>query len=242
MESKHIIIAVAFSLLLVIILWQIVRKFYQSLRHHLVPLDNYWTKAGEYIFLLGAPVMGFWRYQAFETTGEVVFSKAHLPTLMALAAVGGLSFWVSRWGKQHTPPWVNVLLPLGLLQGILLNLLLAIHFGRYMVLGAVFPSYGFELIAPLVNLLLLSRELYNNHLVFLQRFRNEPIASRNYLILSLYIFMDNSFAYKLRLFGMLLLPALAVQITLLMLLAGQSPDAIVQVFTQTKGFTFSAMK
>jgi hypothetical protein len=43
------------------------------------------------------------------------------------------------------------------------------------------------------------------------------------------------------LFALLLLPALLVQITLLMLVAGQSPDAIVQVFTQTKGFTFSAM-
>lgn len=242
MINNHLIItAIVFGVLLLIILWQISRKFYKSIRHRSIPADNIWVKMGEYMFLLIAPVMGFWRYQAFETTGEVVFSKAHLHTLMALAVVGGLSFWVSRWGKQRTPPWANVLLPLGLLQGILLNVLLAIHFGQYIVLGAMFPGYGFELIAPVVNILLLSRELYHNHLVFLQRFRHEPIASRNYLVLSLYILMDNSFVYKLRLFALLLLPTLVIQIALLMLVAGQSPDAIVQVFTQTKGFTFSAM-
>lgn len=235
---SFIFMSALFGILLFIILWQTSRKFRYSIRYGTEPQDNYWVKAGEYLFLLVAPIAGFIRYQSFETTGEVVFSKTHLPTLLFMAAIGGLSFWVSKFFKRETPPWLNIVLPLGLMQGILLNIALTIHFGKYIVLGAVFPAYGFELVAPLINILFLTRELYHNHLVFQYRFKTEPIASRNYIVLGLYILMDKSFAYKLRLFMLLLIPGLIYQIMLLML-AGQSPDAIIQVFTNTKGFTFS---
>lgn len=229
---------VLFIVFIVTISWHTLKSFRHSIYYQVVTEDNHWIKLGQYLFLLVAPILGFIRYQVFETSGEIVFAKAHLPTLITMATIGGVSFWISKFFKKTTTPWLNILLPIGILQGILLNIVLAIHFGRYILLGTAYPMHGFELVAPLFNVLFLSRELYHNHLNFSQRFKKEPIASSNYIVLILYILMDRSFLYKLRLFMMLLAPAVVAQVMVL-LFAGQSPDAILQVFTDTKGFTFS---
>lgn len=233
-----ILAATFFGVYLAITGWHIFRSLRYSLFYRTVAPNNYWVKAAEVIFLLVAPLLGFIRYQAFETTGEIVFSSTHLPTLITMAALGGASFWVSKLFKYDAPPWLTILIPLGLIQAIILNIVLAIHFGKYIFIGMVFPLHGFELVAPLLNITLLSRELYHHHLVFRHHVKNEPIYSRNYLVLSLFFFMDTSFMSKLRICLTLFVPMLLLQVMILTLF-GQSPDAIVQVFTDTKGFTFS---
>ncbi|HAS44681.1 MAG TPA: hypothetical protein DCS93_29655 [Microscillaceae bacterium] len=235
MPTHYIIISALFAIYLLVAGWHTLR----SLRSPSRWANNYWVKSAEILFLLLAPVLGFLRYQEFQTTGEVVFSPTHLPTLIALAVLGGASFWVSRFFKYRTPPWLTILLPLGLIQGLLLNLALIIHFGDYVLLGAAFPLLGFELLAPLFNVLFISRELYHQHLVLRKHIKEEPIYSTNYLVLGLFFLMDTSFFTKLRICLVLFIPAFLFQIMLLVL-CGQSPDAIVQVFTDTKGFTFSS--
>ena len=233
-----ILTAAFFGIYLLITGWHIFKSLRYSLFYRTVAPNNYWVKSAEVIFLLVAPLLGFIRYQAFETTGEIVFSSVHLPTLITMAILGGVSFWISKLFKYDAPPWLTILIPLGLIQAIILNAVLAIHFGKYIIIGMAFPLQGFELVAPLLNIILLSRELYHQHLVFRHHVKNEPIYSRNYLVLSLFFLMDASFMTKLRICLTLFIPAFLFQITILMLF-GQSPDAIVQVFTDTKGFTFS---
>ncbi len=238
MSTSYIMATVLFGIYLIIVTWHTLR----SLRHRSfmgLKKRNYWIKSAEILFLLVAPILGFIRYQAFHTTAEVVFSPTHLPTLIALATLGGLSFWVSRLFKYNTPPWLTILLPLGLIQGILLNLLLIIHFGKYIGLGAAFPLLGFELVAPLFNVVFIGRELYHQHLVMRQHIKQEPIYTTNYLVLGLFFLMDTSFFSKLRICLALFIPVFLFQVMLLVL-CGQTPDAIVQVFTDTKGFTFSS--
>ncbi|OJJ15051.1 hypothetical protein BKI52_39995 [marine bacterium AO1-C] len=239
MSTFYIIATTLFAIYLILVGWHTLRSLRYSPLGYSPKANNYWIKSAEILFLLMAPILGFIRYQEFQTTGEVVFSPAHLPTLIALAALGGMSFWVSRFFKYNAPPWLTILLPLGLIQGILINLILVIHFGKYMLLGAVFPLLGFELIAPLFNVIFISRELYHQHLALRQHVKNEPIYSTNYLVLGLFFLMDTRFFTKLRICMVLFVPAFLFQITLLVL-CGQSPDAIVQVFTDTKGFTFSS--
>lgn len=184
------------------------------------------------LFSLLAPISGFLRYDAY--LDDFPFSDAHILTLIFLVVVAVICFWSSKLFKNHLSPILNVLVLIGILQGIILNILLMLHFGFYMILGAIFPFFGYELVAPLVNVFLLLAELYQNHLSFIEKYQKKELASNNLVIR----FLQWTLFPKSFVLFILFFPFYAIQ-QIILILFGQAPDAIVRVFVETCGFTFS---
>lgn len=184
------------------------------------------------LFSLLAPISGFLRYDAY--LDEFPFSDAHILTLIFLVVVAMICFWSSKLFKNYLSPILNVLVLIGILQGIILNILLTIHFGFDIILGAIFPFFGYELVAPLVNVFLLLGELYQNHLSFIEKYQEKESVSNNLIIR----FLQGALYRKSFVLFILFFPFYAIQ-QIILILFGQAPDAIVRVFVETCGFTFS---
>lgn len=189
--------------------------------------------AAEILFTVIAPAVGFVRYQEFPP--EFPFAEKHLFTLIFLVVVSINSYWASRLYKSHQAPLVAALIPLGIFQGILINLALLIHFNFYVLMGVAFPVFGFELVAPLINIFLFVRELYFGHLYFRQNLEPSSFSNPNFLIRFLLTF---NLRRKSLTYFILWMPFFVVQQSILVLL-GQKPDAAVRVFVESCGFTFS---
>ncbi len=195
--------------------------------------QNRWLFAAEVLFTVVAPAFGFILQKEFDR--EFPFSKDHLLTLIFLAVLSVNSYWASRLFKGKHAPLVDALIPLGILQGILLNLAFLLHFGTWIVLGLIFPLYGFALVAPLINVVLLTRELYLGHLFFRRNLNLDDFQEKKWLL----VFLSKaSLGRKSLLYFILLMPFFAIQQALLVLL-GQRPDAAVRVFVESCGFNFS---
>lgn len=99
------------------------------------------------LFTVISPLIGFARYDEFKP--EIPFSPEHVPAVELMVAVSALSYWVSRFYKRELPYVLNLFVRAGMLQGILLCILLTIHFGpEYLINGLAWPTIGFELDAP----------------------------------------------------------------------------------------------
>jgi len=186
----------------------------------------------EITFTLAAPITGFIRANHIDDQ-EFPFGEAHLPSLIVLSFVAILAYWLSRIYGDKLSPVLSVLVLIALVQGWLINLVLLLHFGGYLVLGALFPVFGYELTAPLLNLIFLGRALYLHHLHFCQKYEDSPHSS--WLIRFL---AQPSFMRKSSMAFVLFFPFFFLQ-QIILTLFGQAPDAILRVFIESCKFNFS---
>jgi hypothetical protein len=229
----NIVITIIFLIWIVITSLAIITQIKQPSFISAEVYQNRWIVFAEIFLTVIAPAVGFMRYKAYPP--EFPFGEAHLLTLIFLVMVSVNSYWASRLYKEYQAPLIAALIPLGILQGIIINIILLIHFGSYSILGAVMPIFGFELIAPVVNILLFMRELYFNHLYFRQTIEPEQFSKQK-LIIKFLVKLD--LGRKSSIYFILLMPFFVLQQAILTLL-GQRPDAAVRVFVESCGFTFS---
>ncbi len=183
------------------------------------------NELSEWIIILGglfttlAPLIGFIRYDAYGP--DIPFSKNHVQVIELLVIVSAICYWVSKFYKKQLSPIVNILLRAGLIQGIILDFIVTIHFTNYLGCGLLVPFMGFELLAPPMAMLFLLYELHCNFRT--PKLTAEPIlSSQNYIPIQV---------------GFVI--ALVIVEQLMLLPMGFHWNSIELAFTQSKGFVFS---
>lgn len=194
------------------------------------PFGPFFSNGRGYFYNRG-PLLGFWRQHDYPP--EFPFGEAHLPSLFFIIVVALNAYWASQLFKHQQAPLVAVLIPLGLMQGLLLNIALLGHFGSYVILGFMYPMMGFELVAPLFNAILFARALYANHCHFQEKLDLEAFQRTIWYPLARWCFPTRSFVYFV-----LVWPFAYLQQALLTLF-GQRADGVLRAFVESCGFTFS---
>jgi hypothetical protein len=190
----------------------------------------------EVLYTIIGPIIGFIRFDEFG--GDIPFAKQHVLTIILLVIASSASFWLARLaGKVHNP-WIRIITSIGLLQGIVLCAFTAVHFIEFIPNGIIYPTLGFELLSPLIVLILLCRELYlynafQYNLEELLPYRQEL----GFIPLPLKI-VTAPFFNRTVIYGALLIPLVIAQI-LFAYACGQDLDAIIKAFTHSHGFIFS---
>jgi hypothetical protein len=208
--------------ILVLTIVAIARNWNKSIRNEFRNDDelSLWIVLTGALFTSLAPLIGFLRFDAFGT--DMPFSKPEVLSVEVLVVVSAICYWVSKLFKKKLSPFVNLLLRAGLLQGIILDFIVTIHFGNYLLMGIVFPFLGFELLAPPMALIFLLYEFRCNSKVAAQNTKAEFPAPNNMLLQ----------------FGMVI--ALIVAEQALLIPAGFHWDSLITAFTESKGFVLSA--
>lgn len=171
------------------------------------------------LFTSIAPLTGFMRYDAFGP--EIPFSKQHVLVIELIVVVSAICYWVSKFAKKKLSPFVNLLLRAGLIQGIILDAIVTIHFLNFMGMGLMFPMFGFELLAPPIAMLFLLYELTCNFRTPKQQ--ADPV-----------FFTDKILPLHLAAVIVLVFAQQAVLIP-----TGSEWNSLVSAFTESKGFIFS---
>jgi hypothetical protein len=173
-------------------------------------------------FTILGPICGFARCNSMFSS-ESPFAPNFMLAVELLVVVSGFAYWVSLYYKRQLPTWLNGLLRAAILQGVILDLFVTIHFLNYMGLGLVFPYLGFELLVPPIAGLFLLYELFCNIRI------NKPQSVSG---------LDADPLRKLGMLWGLLLVLLLVEQALLIPL-GYPPDSLIRAFTESHGFIFS---
>lgn len=190
----------------------------------------------EILFTIIGPIIGFIRFDEFGP--DIPFAKEHVLVVILLVISSSAFYWIARFTNRVTNPLVRIMVSVGLLQGIVLCFFTSIHFIAYFPMGLIYPTLGFELLSPLVALLLLSREFYfynktefnyDEHLPYRKELGFVPIPLK---------IMQFSFFTRLLIFGTLMIPMVIIQVAFAYGL-GQDIDALIKAFTHSHGFIFS---
>lgn len=210
-----------YPILLIVIIIALFRNWKKSMRNDFKNNDELsvgMTLLGGFFTTL-APLIGFIRFDAFGP--DIPFSKHHVVAIELLVIVSAACYWISRFSKKKLSPFVNLLLRAGLIQGIILDLFVTIHFAEYMGMGVIFPLFGFELLAPPMAMLFLIYELHCNFRIQTQNPGLEfslhntiPVQSGVVLVL---VFVEQ----------LMLLPM------------GFQWNSLLLAFTESRGFVFS---
>ena len=178
-----------------------------------------WLTIFGVLFTVISPALGFWRYDDFRPA--IPFSPSHVAAVELMVTISAVSYWISRFAKREIPALVNWIVRAGLLQGILLCLVITVHFGPdYLLKGIAWPTLGFELDAPPFAALLLLYELVCNIRAVEPRESSSPISQWRFLLWGL-------------------LPVLFIVEQALLLPFGYSWNSFLLAFTHSRDFTFS---
>lgn len=183
-----------------------------------------------------APIIGFLRYDEYGS--DIPFAQEHVLTVIILVFFSSVSFWLSRFTRTINTPIQNTLLSIGILQGMILCLIMTIHFLDFIPNGLALPMFGFELLSPLIAFFLLLKEFY-----FVNRsIKKIPETGLIYLKIGSmkisYEIINKLLYYRIFLYPILLVTLILFEIGIACLL-GQDFDAIMKAFTESKGFIFS---
>lgn len=206
--------------ILVLTIVAVVKSWKKSIRNEFRNDDELsdWMLFLGGLFTSAAPLIGFMRFDTYGS--EMPFSKQHVLVIELLVVVSATCYWVSKFFKKTLPPFVNLLLRAGLIQGIILDAVVTVHFVNYMGMGLMFPMYGFELLAPPIAMLFLLYELQCN--LKIANTGTEFSAEKKILLQA----------------GVVLVLILVEQAVLLP--AGSQWHSLVSAFTESKGFVFSS--
>ena len=194
------------------------------IKHWIKPIKNdfshIWSIIFSTIFTTIGPLIGFLRYNLYGS--EKPFSEEHVGAVEMIVIVTALCYWLSRIAKERFSPFVNLLIRAALIQGIILDLIVTIHFANYLIMGIIWPTMGFELLAPPLAMLFLIYELQCNFKS--SRQKNNPMVSVGENVLLQ--------------FGLVIVLVVVEQAMLLP--AGFHWDSLISAFTESKGFVFSS--
>jgi hypothetical protein len=190
----------------------------------------------EVLFTIIAPLIGFIRFDKFQP--DIPFAKQHVLIIMLLVITASIAFWLARTAAKISQPLIRIMISVGLLQGIVLCFIITIHFIPFLINGLIFPALGFELLSPLIALLLLCREFYFFNAVKLDLEKLLPYRQELGFIPIPFKILELPMIQRIIVFGALLVPVISVQV-LLTYACGQDLDALIKAFTQSHGFIFS---
>jgi hypothetical protein len=187
------------------------------------------------LFTIIGPIIGFIRFDQY---GDIPFDKRHVLSVMFFVAISSVFYWVAVFMRHNSGALLRMIVSGGLLLGIILCLFCSIHFLNYLHMGLIYPLFGFELLSPVMALLLLSSELYSYNLV--QPLPEDLLPYRKEL--GFVPFPDKvielPFLKRIPVYLCLSL-LIALVAVLLCWIAGQDIDSIIKAFTHSRGFIFS---
>lgn len=191
----------------------------------------------EFLFMGLAPIAGAAFIYIFQKEIEPFYTP-YAPTLIVYIIMAYGCYWASRIFKERLPNAINMILPYGMLMGVVLYTVLFIHFLSPLTLlgGAVLPYFAFPLFAPLPALLYTLRQIkQHNRFAITQTSAlwatfNQSSPEREWFR---QLWWHEGFPNPVFLLGMIL----SIQIGLYHI--GQPFDAIIEVFRQSKGFLLS---
>lgn len=188
------------------------------------------------IFTVIGPLIGFSRFDQYQP--DIPFAKQDVLTIILLVISSSMGYWISRFFRVHLDLWTRVVLSAVLLEGILLCVVVSIHFLKFYALGLIFPFAGFELVSPIFAGLFLWKEFRLLNRVDLPSADVLPYRNELGLTPFPYRLFSRSLFHRLPwyLLGMFVLLALQVMVAVAF---GQQPDALFSAFTHSVGFVFS---
>jgi hypothetical protein len=215
------LLAFVYPPILILSIIAIIRNWKKSIRNKFQNNDesSVWIILSGVLFTTLAPMTGFLRFDAFGP--DIPFAKPEVLVIEVLVVVSAICYWVSKIFKKNLSPFVNLLLRAGLLQGVILDFIVTIHFANYFGLGLIFPIFGFELLAPPMALIFLLYEFQCNLKSTAKE--GEPAFS----------------IQKNMLFQFGVVVALIVVEQTMLLPAGFHWNSLISAFTESRGFIFS---
>jgi hypothetical protein len=190
----------------------------------------------EVMFTIIGPIVGFLRFDQYGS--DIPFAKRHVLTIILLVSVSSLCFWLAKFTAKTAHPVIRIILSVGILQGIILCLFTTFHFLAFIPLGIIYPLFGFELLSPLIALILLIRELYFYNKTAYNLSELLPYREELGFVPFPYLLFQKTLFTRLIIYGALLIPFVTAQI-MLAYGCGQDSDALVKAFTHSHGFIFS---
>lgn len=231
------LLAIPYLLFLVFVFVNVLLNMSRAERHSSNVFINIVMIFSEVIFTIVGPIIGFTRFDEFQP--EIPFAKQHVLSIIMLVIFSSLSFWISKLSTGLKFPLLKILLSVGLLQGILLCIIVTIHFTTFIPLGLIFPFAGFELLAPPMALIMLIKEFYLLNKETFDLPELLPYRAELGFIPLPYKIWQKPLSNRLLIYFFLLIIALIAQIVLCLFI-GQDADSIIKAFTYSKGFLFSA--
>lgn len=190
----------------------------------------------EVVFTIVGPILGFMRYDEYGP--EIPFSKRHVLIIIILVISSSLSFWLAKFSRKEQGPFMRILLSAGMLQGIILCFFVTIHFLAFIPLGIIYPFAGFELLSPLMAMVLLSKELFFYNRLEIKLDELLPYRKELGFTPLSYKIMDQKLFTRTLIYSVIVLPLVVVQVMLAFGM-GQEVDSLVKAFTHSQGFVFS---
>lgn len=189
----------------------------------------------EILFMGISPILGIIFVFVFKDDIKP-FDINHTLSLGVFVVLAYAAYWVSKIAKQRVNNTVFLLLPMGMMIGILIYLAIFIHFISPITLmgGALLPVFGFALYAPLPAILFNIKELVRHKQFYRQKFAIED-AYRSTLFfqtLGTSPSINNATYYIATLLVIAAIQGLLV-------LVGQDMLSMMHVFTGGEGFLFS---
>ncbi len=165
---------------------------------------------------------------------SAVFSPGHRLIIYVLIFLYMLAYLISMFRKNLFPPFLELLLNLFLIAGIVLNINLCIHLNG--------DEFGILLWLPgnMPVILLITIKLIAHHKMILAETEENVIATDSFTeYVSLWILKLNPFL-KYPVLLVLLIPVVLL-LPLCLLVFGQKPDSVIRAFTDTYKHGFSKL-
>jgi hypothetical protein len=201
-------------------------------------------KPNEKIALIVMPVLGNLFLYLFREETELL-DWNYILAIWILTIIIVFFYYLSRTNKYKTGPLTLVLIPSALLTGILLALVMLIHFSPYILMGAmlmssplfflsifVFPAFGL-----IQAIILLSTELYS----VLKLCKNKVLnrEKKGYFINVLTNFYFGKYYLIAQIFTF---PIFVTIVQFFFIIFSQEPDGPIQAFIESKDGLFSQGK
>jgi hypothetical protein len=231
--------AIIYPFFLAIVLIKNIRQTYhlgtgkiswQDIRRH------NWVEFG---FIIIAPISGLIKLWLFSSFGDIIpFALPYAYALIPIYLIATISFYISRFSlyKENLPVyWIS---RAGIILGIIFCVVLSIHFGYYILLGIIFPVYGFEFTAPIVVIVYFIKELKRSRLQMLsitENYQNDADAD-----IKLLPYLLRASPPERSLIIISLLVSILAMLELAILMSGLSPLSLILAFRESSSFLFSS--
>ncbi len=161
----------------------------------------------------------------------------HFLTIIVLYAVSAIAYWNSILFNEQSTPIIKSFNILGMAQGFILCIFLAIQLGPFSLFGFIPVIITFPLLCPYLFSLLLFIEIRKRFYHFKKELDEEDYIYDSLVLEKVEGIITNEKVENPLIF-FLLLPFVALQQAIL-LLFGQESMSIIKAFTETTTYTFS---
>jgi len=227
-------------------------------------------------FILGIPLtiflFGAWEAKEYtepiilgrdEFTLHTPISYKHMPTVLAIAAVAIIGYWILRIKKEKLPPFITLLCISSMYLGMALGIIFIIQISKNIfTASALLPYEALYLTLFPLNYILCSIRLIrqiialkiknpeekedefceykfdaNQQSLEMNSSNKNESVYENRLLNFCYRFLSKSIGWYTAAF-VLMIPVLGILLVILVMF-GQSPDSVIKAFTETSDWTLS---